>query len=271
LRAAEEGIVQKLVRDGVALAYEEDGRGDPTIVLIHCWTCDHSFLAPQLRHFSTSHRVVNVDLRGHGESDKPRQAYTVAGFADDVAWLCGQLDIARAVVVGHSMGGNVALEIARRHPDLTQAVVMIDSCIIAPAALGSALASMGEGLRGPEHREVSKQIVEGVSLPTDDARRKAWIAKIMSSSPQFVASSAFDEHILKWDGEAAAAACKAPALYIGAANPLSDVERLRAACPRIVIGQTVGAGHFNNQEVPEQVNAMIERFLSTSVLAAAST
>ena len=110
-----------------------------------------------------------------------------------------------------------------------------------------------------------RQIVEGVSLPTDDTRRKAWIAKVMSAAPQFVASSAFDEHILKWDGEAAAAACKVSALYIGAANPLSDLDKLRAACPQLVVGQTVGAGHFNNQEVPEQVNAMIDRFLAIAM------
>lgn len=260
--------MQKLVRDGVALAYEEAGQGNPPILLVHCWTCDHSFLAPQMKHFSARHRVVNVDLRGHGESDKPQQAYTVAGFADDVAWLCGQLKVEKPAIVGHSMGGNVALEVARRHPKLLSAVVMVDSCIIAPEALGPALASMGEGLRGPDHREVSNQIVDGVSLPTDDARRKAWIAKVMSSAPQFVASSAFDEHILRWDGEAAAAACKVPALYIGAANPLSDLARLRAACPQLVVGQTVGAGHFNNQEVPEQVNAMIERFIATALGAA---
>jgi pimeloyl-ACP methyl ester carboxylesterase len=65
-----------------------------------------------------------------------------------------------------------------------------------------------------------------------------------------------------WDGAAAAAACKTPALYIGAATPLSDVNRFRELCPQLMVGQTVGAGHFSNQEVPEQVNAMIERFLT---------
>lgn len=262
--------MQKLVRDGVALAYEEAGQGDPTIVLVHCWTCDHSFLAPQFRHFSASHRVINVDLRGHGESDKPRQAYTVAGFADDVAWLCGQLGVAQAVVMGHSMGGNVALELARRHPDLSRAVVMIDSCIIAPEGFKPFLADMGTGMRGPDYRSFSQQIIEAVSGPADDPRRKAWITKVMTSAPQHVMSSAYDEHILGWEGEVAAAACKAPALYIGAAQFVSDIERLKAACPQLVVGQTVGAGHFNNQEVPEQVNAMIERFLFTSATAVPS-
>jgi pimeloyl-ACP methyl ester carboxylesterase len=261
--------MQRLTRDGVILAYEEAGQGDPPILLIHCWTCDHTFLAPQFRHFSARYRVVNVDLRGHGESDKPQQTYTVAGFADDLAWLCQQLEVERPVVAGHSMGGNVALELARRYPQLARAVVMIDSCIVAPEALKPALASMGEGLKGPDYREISKQIVEGVSLPTDDARRKAWIAKIMSSAPQHVMSSAFDEHILRWDGAAAMAACQVPALYIGAAQPLSDVARLRELCSQLVVGQTVGAGHFNNQEVPDQVNAMIERFLETALKSSA--
>jgi len=260
--------MQRLTRDGVVLAYEEAGRGDPPILLVHCWTCDHTFMAPQFRHFGARHRVIGVDLRGHGESDKPEQAYTVAGFADDLAWLCERLGVTGPVVIGHSMGGNVALELARRPPRLPRAVVMIDSCIVAPAALASALESMGEGLRGPGYQDVSRQIVEGVSLPTDDSDRKARIARIMSSAPQHVMSSAFDEHLLRWDGEAAMAACRVPTLYIGATQPLSDVARLREACPDLVVGQTVGAGHFNNQEVPDQVNAMIERFLAASVEAA---
>jgi hypothetical protein len=55
-----------------------------------------------------------------------------------------------------------------------------------------------------------------------------------------------------------------PFLYLAAAPPLADLVRLRALNPQIVIGQTVGAGHFHQLEVPEQVNAMIERFLRVS-------
>ena len=57
-------------RDGVKLAFEETGHGTP-VVLIHGWTCDRSYFAPQRDHFARAHRVVSVDLRGHGESDKP--------------------------------------------------------------------------------------------------------------------------------------------------------------------------------------------------------
>jgi len=254
----------KLTRDGVALAYEEAGTGGPPLLLVHCWTCDRSFLEPQFRHFSRGHRTIAVDLRGHGESDKPAQDYTVAGFADDLVWLCERLGVARPVVVGHSMGGNVALELAARRPDFPAAIVMVDSCIVPPPGFVGALKEMAEGLRGPDYRETSCRIIEAVSLPTDDPERMARITAVMTSAPQHVASNAFDQHILLWDGAAAAAACKVPALYIGAASLVSDVDRLRELCPQLVVGRTVGAGHFNNQLVPEQVNAMIERFLAIS-------
>ena len=67
-----------------------------------------------------------MDLRGHGESDKPSQTYTMDGLADDLAWLLGELGVARPVVVGHSMGGVVALVLAARYPELPAAIVMVD-------------------------------------------------------------------------------------------------------------------------------------------------
>jgi pimeloyl-ACP methyl ester carboxylesterase len=51
---------------------------------VHGWTCDRSFFAPQAEHFARRHRVVSVDLRGHGESDKPHGAYPVAAYADEL-------------------------------------------------------------------------------------------------------------------------------------------------------------------------------------------
>lgn len=257
--------MQKRSRDGVALAYEEAGSGEPPMLFVHCYCCDHTYMATQFRHFARTHRAISVDLRGHGESDKPEQEYTPAGFADDLAWMCGQLAVERPIVVGHSMGGNVAFELARRHPDLAAAVVAIDSAIIPPPWLIDAVKQHAETLRRPGYRDAQRQFVAGFFLPTDDDQLKAEIVEGMASLPQHVMTSALDNHILYWDGAGAAAACKVPMLLIAAAMPLSDVERMRQLCPQLVVGQTVGAGHFNNRVVPEQVNAMIDRFLATSV------
>src|SRR5438132_4382661 len=256
---------QKLIRDGVALAYEEAGSGLPPMLLVHCWCCDHGYMTPQFEHFGRDHRVVSVDLRGHGESDKPQQEYTPAGFADDLAWICGQLRVEKPVVVGHSMGGHVAFELARQHPDLPAAIVAVDSAIIPAQWVIDAVKQHMVTLRTSGYREGQKAWVGGFFLPTDDDELKAEILEGMSSLPPYVMSSSLDHPILSWDGAAVVAACKLPALLIAAATPLADLKCMRQLCPQLVVGQTVGAGHFNNRVVPEQVNAMIERFLATSV------
>jgi pimeloyl-ACP methyl ester carboxylesterase len=255
----------QLYRDGVSLYYEEAGAGKPPIVLVHGWTCDHTYFAPQFEHFARDHRVVAVDLRGHGQSDKPEQDYTMAAFADDVAWLCGELGLTKPVIIGHSMGGVIALEIAARFPELASAVVLVDAPVVPPAALVDGVRPLMEALRSPQFREAQRQFVaDALFLPGDDPQRKAQIVDAMSQAPQHVMASAF-ENIFAWDGEAAARGCTVPVLNICAAGPLTDLNRFRELCPQLVNGQTVGAGHFHQLEVPEQVNAMIDRFLAVSV------
>ena len=100
--------------------------------------------------------------------------------------------------------------------------------------------------------EGQKAWVSGFFLPTDDDRLKEEILEGMSALPSHVMVSALDAHILSWDGAGAVAAVKVPALYVAAAIPVTDIERMRQLCPQLVVGQTVGSGHFNNRVVPEQ-------------------
>ena len=74
--------MQQLKRNGIALFYEEAGKGAPPIVLVHGLAGDHTFMTPQFEHFRRTHRVVSVDLRGHGQSEQPQQEYAIAGFAE---------------------------------------------------------------------------------------------------------------------------------------------------------------------------------------------
>jgi pimeloyl-ACP methyl ester carboxylesterase len=117
--------MRKLDRDGVGLAYEEAGSGAPPIVLVHDFAADHSCFSSQFTCFSRRHRVVAVDLRGHGESDGPREACSVSVLADDLAWLCYELGLYRPVLLGHGLGGMVALDLAARYPDLPAGVVAV--------------------------------------------------------------------------------------------------------------------------------------------------
>lgn len=262
--------MQQLKRNGIALFYEEAGKGAPPILLVHGLAGDHTLMTPQFEHFGRTHRVVSVDLRGHGQSDKPQQEYTIAGFADDLAWLCRELGVYKPVLIGHSLGGMIVLDLAARYPDVPAAIVALDATIVPPAGTDAWLQPVTQGLRTPAYQEVLRQFLELNFAPTDDPQRKARLVDQMASAPQQVVVSTWDG-MFAWDSASAAAACKVPVLYIDTGTPNADLQRFHELCPQLVIGKTVGSGHFLELEVPEQVNAMIDRFLATALPAAPAT
>jgi pimeloyl-ACP methyl ester carboxylesterase len=102
-------------------------------------------------------------------------------------------------------------------------------------------------------------------IDEDDRARRAKILEQMCSAPDHVTLGCW-QAIVTTDTVAAAPKVKVPALYIAAENWLTDSHKLKELCPQTKFGWTVGAGHFHQLEVPDQVNGMIERFLSISRL-----
>jgi pimeloyl-ACP methyl ester carboxylesterase len=120
--------------DRIKLYFDQAGVADPTFIFMHGGGADTSHLAPQFYFFARRGTAVNLDLRGYGKSDKPTKFGTIAQYADDVAYLCGQRKITSPVIVGHSMGGMVAVELAAKHPLLPAAIVLISSGVLFPKA-----------------------------------------------------------------------------------------------------------------------------------------
>jgi pimeloyl-ACP methyl ester carboxylesterase len=248
-----------LNKDGVALAYEDTNTDLPTMILVHGCGCDHRSLAPQAEFFRNSHRVISVDLRGHGDSDAPHQDYTMATFADDLVWLCDKLALERPVMVGHSMGGNVILELAARYPEVPSSLVMIDSVMFPPQAMLDALQSQfAEALQGPHYLGAYQQALSAMCLPSDKQS-----SQLISSVqvPQHVLASALPNHTTSYDATTAASACRMPVAYIFSIMPFLDLPRFQSLTPQLVIARTLGSGHFSPIEVPDQINSMIARFM----------
>ena len=252
-----------LERDGVRLHYEDAGRdtGSAPLLLVHGWTCQLGHLGPQAAHFAASRRVVSVDLRGHGRSDVVGP-FTIDVFAEDIAWLSAELGLARPVVVGHSMGGMIAVQLAASRPDVVRAAVALDSPFAAGGTLSALMADFIAALRGPDYLPALKGMIDASMFgPHDDPALAAEVAAVMAGAPQEVAAGAFAS-ISSWDGEGALRSCTVPVLTVSAAaGGFADAGRLVTECPHLTTGQTVGAGHFIQLFVPDQVNAMLERFL----------
>jgi pimeloyl-ACP methyl ester carboxylesterase len=167
----------------------------------------------------------------------------------------------KPIVVGHSMGGNVALELAARYPEIPASIVLIDSVILPRQSFLDALQPVGEALRGPDYQATYQQVILSTCLATDDERRKAQLIASLPKAPQHVLASAFTNHLTDYDVTPAAIGCHVPIAYIGAAIPMADLIQFRSLTPHLMTAQTLGSGHFSPLFVPDQINAMVSTFV----------
>ncbi len=151
--------------DGARFAYAESGSGDCTIVLIHGWQADRRVWQGAIAALGSGVRAIAIDLRGSGASADARGPYTLERYAQDVRELIDGLDIAPAIVVGHSMGATVALRLAVDAPQSVRALVLI-----APVpASGGGYSPKGEAyLR---------------ATAGDPVAVKAWLARTFAAPP----------------------------------------------------------------------------------------
>ena len=255
----------ELTRDGVRMHYIDEGSGEPAFIFVHGWCCDYTFFQPQFDHFRSSHRVVAIDLRGCGESDKPHDGYDITTLADDVAAVCSGLGLSRPVIVGHSLGGMIAIELAARHPSLVGAVVAVDPGPIDPLPeTRQIFEGLIAQLEGPDSDAARRTYVESMFMTADDADRRRHIVETMCAVPSHIALAVL-RGVVAWNGVGAFLDATAPMLVLRSRPTGSNApDRLLSLRTDIQIGVTVGSGHFHQLEVPEQVTPMIERFVRNS-------
>lgn len=113
--------------DGLAIRYDVRGYGEPTLILVHGWTNTRGIWGEHPTTLSRTHRVVTLDLAGHGESGATRADWTMDAFGEDVAAVVEELDLERVVLIGYSMGAAVVLEAAERIPERVEGVLFVDA------------------------------------------------------------------------------------------------------------------------------------------------
>jgi pimeloyl-ACP methyl ester carboxylesterase len=144
--------MQKVTVNGISLAYERRGTGAP-LLLVHGFPLDHTEWEPLLPHLEDDFDIILPDLRGFGQSDAPDGAYTVEQMAADLAALLDELKIQRTYIVGHSMGGYVALAFIRSYPERVLGLGMV----------GSQAAADSPENKAKRYATVSEVAVNGVS------------------------------------------------------------------------------------------------------------
>jgi len=118
--------VPKVKVNDIEINYDVEGEGEP-LVLIHGLSGSTRHWFFQIPEFSKHFRVIAYDVRGHGQTDKPKQEYSIKLFADDLRGLMDKLGVDKAHIIGLSMGGYIAQQFALDYPDKVKSLVLADT------------------------------------------------------------------------------------------------------------------------------------------------
>jgi len=270
--------------NGIDVYYEEHGSGDP-LLLIMGLAADSVAWMFQLPDFSAKYRTIVFDNRGVGRTSKPAGPYTISQMADDAAGLLDSLDVRRAHVLGVSMGGMIAQELALRHPQRVRGLVL--GCTYAKPDEGvgrqleSSLKVFG-GSRGPNGElqvDLSKldpmmffqHLLPTVFNPPFIMNELPKLMQVFSGALQYGFSmDAILAQVVatqKHDTLDRLGKITAPTLVLTGDNdlliPSANSDILAAKIPGAKLTKIPGGSHGFNFETPDTFNTAVLEFLAT--------
>jgi pimeloyl-ACP methyl ester carboxylesterase len=240
-----------------ALAVDDGGRGGLPVVLVHSLAGNSTQWLGQLEHLRRTRRAVAFDLRGHGRSEPPGNGdYSIAGMADDVGAVADTLELDRFVLIGHSMGGGVALTYAGEHSERVAGLVLVDP--------------IGDGKQIPA--DEAKSFLAGFESNYDSTSRAYWTSiagpdstireRLLKdlNATSGPAVTAILREVMRFDPNPALAQYSGPKISI--ITPYNDMpsslHRLGKGFPHRMVE---GTGHWIQLDKPDEVNRLLDEFL----------
>ena len=256
--------------NGVSISYRDRGSG-AAVVLIHGHPFDQSMWDPQVVALSWKYRVITLDLRGYGESEVPaEEATTLETMAADIRALLDHLKVARAVVVGLSMGGQVAMAFAEMFPERLSGLVLAATFaegetpdgVIARRAMADRFVQEGSVLPGGE---MLPKLLAPASVKRDP-KLAVKVYTMIANAPSAGAAAAIRGRALRKDYTASLQQVAVPALIVvGTEDRFSSLERakrMQEAIPGARLEVFAGVGHMPNLEDSDRFNAVLHAYLA---------
>jgi len=257
--------------------YETGGDGKEVLLLLHGNFASWRWWQPILKNTPRGYRAYAPDMRGCGDTDQPEEGYTIAQHAEDLDQLIGALRLKRLHLVGHSLGGCVALDYALSYPQRIKSLTLVAP---APAEGRSVInsSSYGNGFRSSSstmhsafrlskslgtHRKVMERALSRMMEPDlIDGDFEALVDDAVRMSQN--AAVGHIETLNSWDVQDAIGQLCLPVLIIGGRNDhLIPPEALQKAAEKFPNGRLIiwpGMGHTPQLEQPERFNRILLKF-----------
>ena len=256
--------MKNLLEPTVRLHINIQGQGPP-IVFIHGWAASHRFWKHQIQRFQTSFRVITYDLRGHGDSDKPKTGYQVSDHVEDLKTLLARKGVVKPVLVGHSLGGMIALQCALDLQDSLKALVLVGTNPYpVPSLMRSIQFSMLSWMIRLSRTQASKFTRTQIFASDADPSLIDWVNQESLRTPTSVVRQTL-KAVKAFNVQNRLSEITLPTLIInGECETTVDAElvtRMLQLLPQAQFVSILGSGHNVMLEKPEAFNVALAAFL----------
>ena len=243
--------------DDESIVCQKAGAGQPTLVFVHCWSCDKSYWANQIAYFSKKYKVIAIDLAGHGESGLGRIQWTIENYAKDVKAVVDKDKLNNVILIGHSMGGPVVLAAAELLGNKVKALVTIDTFQDIEQKFTQEQIDGFYKSFEKDFVAATKEFVKGMFPTNADSSLVMEIAEDMSSAPPNIALASF-RSLFKFDEAANFDKINIPVRFINSDKYPTNVEAAKRHIKDFDLKIIKDVGHFLMLEKPDEFNKVLE-------------
>jgi len=247
--------------DNEPIVYEEAGTGEPTLVFVHCWSCDKSYWAGQINYFSKNYKVIAIDLAGHGESGVGRMDWTIENYAKDVKAVVDKEKLDKVILIGHSMGGPVVLAATQLLGNKVKALVSIDTFQDIEQKFTQEQIDNFYKSFEKDFVAATKEFVKGLFPVNADSSLVQMIAEDMASAPPNIALASF-RSLFKFDEAANFHKINVPVRFINSDKFPTNFEAAKRHIKDFDLKIIEGVGHFPMLEKPDEFNKALKETIT---------
>jgi non-heme chloroperoxidase len=266
-----------LDKNGVKLAYYVYGEGQPTLIFLVAWIWTAEFWQPQVNYFSQNFKMVTIDMRGTGDSDKPADDYTLDLYADDLDSIIEELKEKNVVLIGESIGASIAIKYVTKYPGKVSKLVLVGGSPH-PLATDDFPYGMPENSLAPlltitkeTYSNVARAFIELIFSESGTEYLKEWGLKMGVKTPMEISVNSF-MNFVKEDLRPLLRKIDMPTLIL---HGEKDIIFTRVSEGAKYIHENIsesknyifeGKGHFPSVTAADEFNRILQEFLTTGKL-----